>query len=86
MIWPNDDKILTGNIPYHYLSRDEQVLVAILQGKPHKRPDQVAVTDHRWKFIEWCWFPAKGTKPRPSTDEIVQFTEQDLARVIVTEV
>ena len=88
MTWPiihsNDEKILTGSIPYHYLSRDEQVLMAIVQGKPPKRPDEVAVTEHRWKFVQWCWSPAKGTKPRPCSYEIVQFTEQDLAEIIGT--
>ena len=77
-------KILTGNIPYHYLTRDEQVIFAIVKGVPPKRPDEVLVTEHRWKFIEWCWSPAKGTKPRPSGDEIVQFTEQDLSGIIAT--
>ena len=84
--WPmidwNGEKILTGSIPYHYLSRDEQVFMAIMQGKPPKQPDGVAVTEHRWEFIEWCWSPAKGVKPRPCGDEIVQFTEQDLAGII----
>ena len=88
MTWPiihsNDEKILTGSIPYHYLSRDEQVLVAILQGKPPRRPDEVAVTERRWKFVEWCWSPAKGTRPRPCSDEIVRFTKQDLARIMAT--
>ena len=88
MNWPMvhwNDKILSGNVPYHYLSRDEQVVVAIVQGKPPKRPDEVAVTDHRRKLIEWCWSPAKGAKPRPSSDEIVEFTEDDLAEIMTTE-
>ena len=85
MIYWNDGKILTGNIPYHYLSRDEQVVVAIVQGKSPKRPDEAVVTDHRWEFIEWCWSPAKGAKPRPSSDEIVEFTKQDLFDIIETE-
>ena len=81
----NNGKILTGNIPYHYLSRDEQVVVAIVQGKPPKRPDGVLVTDHRWKFIEWCWSPFEGAQPRPSSDEITEFTQKDLAEIITTE-
>ena len=81
----NNGKILTDNIPHHYLSRDEQVVVAIVQGKPPKRPDEVAVTDHRWKFIEWCWSPATGAKPRPSSDGIVEFTEKDLTDIMTTE-
>ena len=88
MTWPiihlNDEKILTGNIPYHYFPCDEQVIVAIMQGKPPKRPDEALVADHRWEFIEWCWSPAKGTKPRSSSDEIVEFMEKDLARIMAT--
>ena len=81
----NNWKILTGNIPYHYLSRDEQVLVAIVQGKPPKRPDDAVVTDHRWEFMEWCWSPAKGAVRRPSSDEVVEFTEKDLFGIMATE-
>ena len=84
MVYRNDEQILTGNIPYHYLSRDEQVVVAIVQGRPPKRPDDVAVTAHRWTFIEWCWAPAKGDKPRPSSDDIVEFTGKDLAEIMTT--
>ena len=79
-------KILTGNIPYHNLSRDEQVLYAILKGNSPKRPVEVAVTDDRWEFIVWCWSPAKAGKPRPSTEEIVEFTEKDFAEIMVTRV
>lgn len=56
-----------------------------MKGKPPKRPDDAAVTDHRWTFITWCWTPAKGDKPRPSGDEIVEFTEKDLADIMTTE-
>ena len=85
MTYWNNGKILTGNVPYHHLSRDEQVLYAILKGVPPKRPDEAVVTDHRWKFIEWCWSPAKGTRPRPSGDEIVEFMEDDLVEIMITE-
>ena len=82
MIYWNIGKVLTCHIPYHHLSRDEQVLFAIVKGVPPKRPDEAVMTDHRWKFIEWCWSPANGTKPRPSSDEIIQFTEKDLVGIM----
>ena len=81
----NIGKVLTCHIPYHHLSRDEQVIFAIAKGVPPKRPDEASVTEHRWNFIEWCWSPAKCTKPRPSSDEIVQFTEDDLTKIMMTE-
>ena len=84
MLYWNDNKILTGNIPYHHLSRDEQVLFALFKGVPPKRSDEVAVTVHRWRFIEWCWSPAKGAEARPSSDEIVAFTEKDLAKIMTS--
>ncbi|KAF8137377.1 kinase-like domain-containing protein [Boletus edulis] len=69
-------QILTGNIPYHRLSRDEQVIVAITRGRRPDRSDQKAVTNGRWKFIERCW---SVDGPRPSSDEIVVFTRRELS-------
>ena len=85
MIYWNIGEVLTCHLPYHHLSRDEQVIFAIAKGVPPKRPDEASVTEHRWNFIEWCWSPAKGTQPRPSSDEIVQFTEDDLTKIMMTE-
>ncbi|KAN0084324.1 Protein kinase-like domain containing protein [Tylopilus felleus] len=67
---------LTGNIPYHHLSRDEQVIWAILQGTKPDRPSYKALTNGRWTFIERCWSSGGG---RPSSDKIVEFTSRDLA-------
>lgn len=86
MVYWNYGKILTGSIPYHYLTRNEQVILAIARGTRPKRPDEEMVTDHRWKFIEWCWFPTDAIKPRPSSDEIIKFTEKELAQVMAAEV
>ena len=85
MTYWNNGKILTGNVPYHHLSRGEQVLYAILKGVPPKRFDEAVVTDHRWRFIKWRWSPAKSIKPRPPSDEIVEFTEDGLAEIMTTE-
>ena len=80
----NIGKVLACRMPYHHLSRDEQVLFAIMKGVLPNRPDEVSVTEHRWNFIEWCWSPAKGTKPRPSGDEIFRFTGNDFAGIMAT--
>ena len=69
-------KILTGNIPYHRLFRDEQVIYAIWKGARPDRSDQKAVTNGRWKFIERCW---SVDEARPLSDEIVEFTRRELA-------
>ena len=81
-------KILTGNIPYHYLLRDQHVLLTIAKGMRPRRPDGTAVTDRRWAFIEWCWCPtdASDSKSRPSSDEIVEFTWLELAEFMAAAV
>ncbi|KAF8838106.1 kinase-like protein [Paxillus ammoniavirescens] len=64
-------QVLTRNVPYHYYSRDDWVLLARSQGETPKRPDQPLVTDRQWTFIERCW---TSVESRPSSDEIVEFT------------
>ena len=70
----HDGKILTGRVPYHHLSRDEQVVFAIVSGTRQGRPDGAAVTDRTWEFIEWCWSSTDASTPRPSSDEIAELT------------
>ena len=36
--------------------------------------------------MEWCWTPADASKPRPSSDEIVEFTGKELAEIMAVEV
>ena len=67
-------QILSGTVPYDHLSRDEQVIAAIVKGRRPRRPSQRTMTDSRWKFIERCW----SGGPRPSNDEIVGFTSREL--------
>ena len=74
-------KILTGSVPYPYLPRNEQVVFAIAKGMRPRRPDEVAITDRRWEFVEWCWSPMDGSKPRPCSDEITRFTGKELAEI-----
>lgn len=80
----NTRKILKGDIPYYYLPRTEQVILAIAKGKTPRRPEGEVVTDHQWKFIEWCWSPPNAARPRPSSDRILEFTRQELGTIMAT--
>ena len=79
-------KILTGSTPYHYLRRNEQVVLAVALGTRPKRPAEAAVTDRRWEFMEWCWSPVDTPRPRPCSDEIIEFTGKELAEIMAVEV
>ncbi|KIJ10920.1 hypothetical protein PAXINDRAFT_16143 [Paxillus involutus ATCC 200175] len=69
-------QVLTGKIPYHYYPRDERVLLALSQGETPRRPSGALATDRQWSLIERCW---TSVESRPSDDEIVEFTENELA-------
>ncbi|KIJ14088.1 hypothetical protein PAXINDRAFT_100313 [Paxillus involutus ATCC 200175] len=73
-------QVLTGRVPYHYYSRDEWVLLVRSKGETPKRPDQSLVTQRQWAFIERCW---ASVESRPSVDEIVEFTRNELIQVVL---
>ena len=79
-------KTLTGNIPYHYLLRYMDVIFAVVKGTRPRRPDGMMVTDRRWKFIERCWSPTDAPRPRPSSDEIAEFTWMEFAEFMAAAV
>ena len=68
------EQILSGKVPYHYYSRDMQIVAAIFRGETPARPDDPRVTDRRWGFIQRCW-----SIQRPSSDEIVEFSTWELS-------
>ncbi|KAF8842626.1 WD40 repeat-like protein [Paxillus ammoniavirescens] len=77
---------LTGKVPYHYYSREAQVLHAISRGEIPKRPNQALVTDRRWTFIQQCWTlldDDDAGQSRPSDDAIVEFTRNDLVQSVI---
>ncbi|KAF8834867.1 kinase-like protein, partial [Paxillus ammoniavirescens] len=76
-------QVLTGKVPYHYFSREAQVLHAISRGEIPKRPNKALVTDDQWTFIERCWFSVDA---RPSDDEIVEFTRNELVQYVLPQV
>ncbi|KIJ10915.1 hypothetical protein PAXINDRAFT_101856 [Paxillus involutus ATCC 200175] len=73
-------QVLTGKIPYHYYPREDRVWFALSQGEIPKRPSRTLVTDDQWSFMQWCWNPFDATHSRPSDDDIVEFTRNELAR------
>ena len=68
-------------MPYHYLPNDTLVMGAILSGKKPKRPRNALVTEHRWKFIQRCWSTVDITGSRPTSEQIIDFTKNELACV-----
>ncbi|KAI6140062.1 kinase-like domain-containing protein [Pisolithus thermaeus] len=64
-------QVLTGQVPYHYIERDEQVIYTIAQGIRPRRPSPQDIVDEHWNFIQKCW--ATNPKDRPSTGELVSF-------------
>ena len=81
----NHGKTLTGCVPYHDL-HDQQVVLTIARGMQPRRPDKEVVTDHRWRFIQRCWSPTDLPESRPSSDEIVKFTEKELVEALAPEI
>lgn len=55
-----------------------QIVAAIFRGETPTRPDESSVTDHRWGFIQRCWSPFRVVVQRPSGEEIVAFSRDDL--------
>ncbi|KIJ10905.1 hypothetical protein PAXINDRAFT_85306, partial [Paxillus involutus ATCC 200175] len=73
-------QVLTGKIPYHYYPRDGRILFALSQGETPKRPSGALVTDRQWTSIERCWMSVES---RPSDDEVVGFTKNELVQVVL---
>ena len=72
-------QILSGNVPYHYYTREAQVVHAVSRGISPRRPNSALVTERRWMFIGRCWSTIDVVRSRPSGEEIVEFTEEELA-------
>ncbi|KAF8839143.1 kinase-like protein [Paxillus ammoniavirescens] len=74
-------QILTGKVPYHYWTREAQVMNAISRGVIPQRPRQELVTDRQWLFMQRCWTPVDAGELRPCVDEIVEFVRQELVHI-----
>ncbi|KIJ10816.1 hypothetical protein PAXINDRAFT_172037 [Paxillus involutus ATCC 200175] len=65
-------QVLSGDIPYHEIKRDDQVLYAIAQGMKPSRPETSNVTDEQWEYIQQCWSSRRENR-RPSATEVYAF-------------
>ncbi|KAF9238956.1 kinase-like domain-containing protein, partial [Melanogaster broomeanus] len=79
-------QVLTGKIPYHYYPVDARVVLAISQGEDPQRPDLAEVTDRRWAFIQECWSTVDEGQSRPSDEEVVEFTRDELVQMALSQI
>ncbi|KAF8839140.1 kinase-like protein [Paxillus ammoniavirescens] len=70
-----------GKVPYHYWTREAQVMRAISRGVIPQRPRQELVTDHQWLFMQRCWAPVDAGELRPCVEEIVEFVREELVNI-----
>jgi len=56
-------EILSGRVPYHYLVREEQVLIALHKGNKPNRPTNDCIMDTHWNAINACWAITPGDRP-----------------------
>ncbi|TDL15392.1 kinase-like protein [Rickenella mellea] len=61
-------EILSGDVPYHHLKSDGQVLIELSRGVKPPRPPSVFITDDYWSFISTCW--SDSPNMRPSVSEV----------------
>ncbi|KAI6028136.1 kinase-like domain-containing protein [Pisolithus marmoratus] len=64
-------QVLTGQVPYHYIERDEQVIYTVARGLRPERPSSQDIADVHWNFIQRCW--ATNPEDRPTAGELVSF-------------
>ncbi|TFK33028.1 hypothetical protein BDQ12DRAFT_658509 [Crucibulum laeve] len=61
-------EILSGRIPYHYLSNDVHVVIELNKGIKPRRPTHPFVDDAQWNLIQHCW--ADRADDRPHADDV----------------
>ncbi|KAG1841652.1 kinase-like domain-containing protein [Suillus subalutaceus] len=69
-------QVLTGHIPWWDLAKDTAVLLKVIGGEIHPRPNICYVTGQQWDFMTCCW----STTPidRPPAEEAIQFVDSAL--------
>ncbi|KAG1887064.1 hypothetical protein F4604DRAFT_1916886 [Suillus subluteus] len=69
-------QVLTGHIPWRDSAKDTAVLLKVIGGEIHPRPNVCYVTGQQWDFMTCCW----STTPidRPPAEEAVQFVDSAL--------
>ncbi|KAF4575426.1 hypothetical protein EYR36_006785 [Pleurotus pulmonarius] len=64
---------LTGEMPYHYLRTDGQVLIELSRGVHPRRPQDPIVTDARWVLLCACW--ERNYQKRPTLEAVAEYLE-----------
>ncbi|KAG9310096.1 kinase-like domain-containing protein [Chiua virens] len=69
-------QVLSGQIPFHHVSRETQVIILKYQGKNplDERPSDLSST--HWEFLQSAW--SKKSEDRPSSDQALAFVRQEL--------
>jgi hypothetical protein len=57
-------------VPWCHLTRDLQIVLQVIEGKTHPRPNDY-VSDQHWNFMTRCW--SMTYSDRPSAKEAGQF-------------
>jgi len=69
-------QILSGQVPYHYLLREGQVLMELHNGKKPNRPTEVFIADTLWDIINTCW--ADTPNDRPTMEKVCKDIKHQL--------
>ncbi|KAJ8698950.1 hypothetical protein PTI98_005600 [Pleurotus ostreatus] len=64
---------LTGEVPYHYMKTDGQVLIELSRGVHPRRPQDPIVTEARWRLLCACW--QRGPSHRPTLEAVVEYLQ-----------
>ncbi|KAG2142791.1 kinase-like domain-containing protein [Suillus bovinus] len=71
-------QVLSGRPPYFDMKLEPPVIVAKSQGDPSKRPEQPAISDVYWRYIERCW--STQIETRPSVDQVLDYIKAEYDR------
>lgn len=66
------NQVLCGHVPYHNLSNNEVVILAIIEGDRPRKPDNVThlgFTEELWDTVKQCWL--EDWRARPGVEEIL---------------
>lgn len=56
-------QVLSNRVPYHDISRVENVLFELFRRKLPRRPDTHILTNEYWSFINNCWGVTPSSRP-----------------------
>ncbi|KIM73779.1 hypothetical protein PILCRDRAFT_828831 [Piloderma croceum F 1598] len=74
-------QVLTGQVPYHYIKSDLQVVFEIHKGLHPRCPTDESVNESHWDFITRCWSDhASGN--RPSMAEVLNYVQTHASKAL----